>query len=451
MMNRKLSHTEIQYLLDHLDRLYEGVRLGSFMNTDEKAGEPAFTIPLSDQPLDINRIITIHDLPVLFPCSDRKNWYSMEGQQVCFHHDILKSAFYLLSGYQELHSTALDPQGRFPWKSSIQYKLGITHLPVVNYYFEVILEAFGTFCTLNDLDFRKKEWENPVLFLSHDVDRIKKYSLRNFSYAAGQLAGLRPGTGSFRQNLKNLNIYFRGLFSFKRDPYWTFAEMTDLENRLHIHSTWFFLEKTRQDNSRYRFRDRKMVQLISELSLKGHEVGIHGTLESSVDRGAMTGAIERLNAVCDTPVAGIRQHFLRYKNPDTPMLQSSSDLVYDATLGFAEQLGFRNSYTYPFKLYSFDNRSAMDIWELPLQAMEVTMLEYMDLKPKLITAAIEPLLAEVLRFNGVFSLLWHNCNLDEETYPGILKVYREVLKGIMQSGYVSLTGQQTLEHYLAEV
>ena len=76
-----------------------------------------------------------------------------------------------------------DEYGRFPWEASIQYKLGITGIPVVNYYFEVILEAFEPLlCQINGLPIQQGEREAPVLFLSHDVDRIKKYSFRNMVY-----------------------------------------------------------------------------------------------------------------------------------------------------------------------------------------------------------------------------------------------------------------------------
>ena len=447
MMDRKISHKEIQYLLDHLDRLYDGVRMGAYLHTGEKRAQPSFMVPLSDRPLEPDHPFTIGEIPLLFPCGEVKEWYSVEGKDVVFHHDILKSAFYLLSGYQEFHSTRIDSLGRFPWRSSIQWKLGITQKPVVNYYFDVILEAFGQFCSQNGLEFRKRAPEDPVLFLSHDVDRIRKYTLRNLGYAALQLTGLRPGPAGFRPKLKNLGDYITGILSFRKDPFWTFQEMTILEKRLHISSTWFFLEKTREDNSRYRFRSRKIVNLIRDLTVKGHEIALHGTLESSRDQGAMTGALERLNAVSDRPVTGIRQHFLRYRNPDTPLIQSAAGLGYDATLGFAEQIGFRNSYACPFKLYNFDAGEAMDIWQLPLNVMELTLLEYMGVKPASVPDAIEPLLSEVKKFSGVFSLLWHNCNLEEKTYPGIMEVYGEVLKGIMQSGFVSLNGRQTIEHF----
>lgn len=446
-MVERITDREIQYLLDHLDILYSGANLGEFLNREEQPGRPAITIPLSERTLDKSEVILIDDIPVLFPCSDQKQWYSTEGKGIRFHHDILKSAFYLLSGYQEVHTNQRDLYGRFPWESSIQQRLGITGKPVVNYYFEVILEAFKEFCSLNGLEFKKRKREAPSLFLSHDVDRIKKYSLRNMVYSFLQLVGLRPRSCSFRQQLNNLGIYARGLLSFRRDPYWTFEEMTAFEQELQFLSTWFFLERTRLNDSRYTFRKRKIRDLISYLSLRKHEIGLHGTWQSSEDAPALKRTLRHLNEKCEKPVVGIRQHFLRYNNPITPGIQEQSALLYDATLGFAEQPGFRNSYAYPFRLYDFEKREPMKIWQLPLMVMDVTLLEYMESSVESIPETIEPLLAEVTRFQGVFSLLWHNCRLDEEANPGINVTYRKLLKMIKQRGYVSLTGEQVIDSF----
>jgi hypothetical protein len=325
--------------------------------------------------------------------------------------------------------------------------MGITGKPVVNYYFEIILKAFNEFCKLNGLEFKMKTRDAPILFLSHDVDRIKKYTIRNLLYAALQAMGLRSGPGGFADRFRNFGTYFRGLFSFGRDPYWRFEDMTAFEQELHISSTWFFLEKTKMEDSRYKFSKRKIHDLIRDLSLRKHEIGVHGTWQSSEDAPAMKRALRHLTDVCEIPVTGIRQHFLRYKNPVTPKIQIASGFAYDASLGFAEQPGFRNSYSYPFRLYDFDLKAPMDIWQLPLIVMDATLLEHMGSTAESIPQTIEPLLAEVTRFNGVFSLLWHNCRLDEKAYPGINATYKKMLKEIMQWGYLSLTGKQVIDSF----
>ena len=167
-----------------------------------------------------------------------------------------------------------------------------------------------------------------------------------------------------------------------------------------------------------------------------------------LDQHDMNGGIQRLNAVCARPVNGIRQHFLRYNNPVTSRIQVNAGLEYDTTLGFAEQIGFRNSYAYPFRLYDFNKCMPMDIWQLPLNVMDATFFEYLGTPTASIHEVIQPLLDEVIRFKGVFSLLWHNCRLDEEWTPGINTIYRELLKEVVQSGFISLTGQKAISAFI---
>jgi peptidoglycan/xylan/chitin deacetylase (PgdA/CDA1 family) len=447
MMNRRITVSEIEYLLDHLSWHYTGTNIADYLLTDEKshkAAEAAFYIPLSTKALDIDEILSIREIPVLFPCSALTEWYTHKGNCIRFNHDILKSAFYLLSAYQEYEDRKKDMHGRYPWASSIQHRLRITGIPVVNYYFDVILGAFEKFCKLNGLEFRIRKRDNPVLFLSHDVDRIRKYSLRNLGYVGLQLFGIKPNDFSFSKRLKNLRDYALGTLLFKKDPYWNFPELLQLEKELGITSTWYFLEKTKEENSKYNFKDAKIRQVIGEIAAQGHEIGIHGTLESSEDPAFMSGGISRLKEVYKGPVTGIRQHYLKYSNPVTTQIQSNAGLEYDASLGFAEQIGFRNSYALPFKLYDFDKEQAFDIWQIPLIVMDVSLLGYMKIPVEEIPEIIRPMLREAKRFGALLAMLWHNCNLDHEEFPGVYEMYQKLLKEVMESGCSSLSGSQII-------
>lgn len=452
-MDRRISDNEIKYLLDHLAVFYHGTRLASYLSTGEKTratGEPGkgrIIIPLSGQALSTNKILSIDQVPVLFSCSKDEKWYTTEGKNIRFHHDILKSAFYLLSGYQEYVSKEVDEHGRYPWTASVQFRLGFTAKPLVNYYFEVIIDAYEAFCKLNSLSFERVKKSSPVLFLSHDVDRIQKYSLRDMVFVGLQLPGIKSNTFTLAKRLKNIREIFLGTLLFREDPYWNFTAMLRQEKKLDIRSSWYFLEKTRKENSRYHFHHHKIRDLIGKISGEGHEIGIHGTLESSGEQQAMKSGISRLNDVCETPVKGIRQHYLSYTNPLTTKLQQASELDYDASLGFAEMVGFRNSFALPFRLYDFDLDCPSDIWQIPLNVMDVTLTGYMGIPLPDLWSAIGPLVDEVVRFNGVLSLLWHNCRLDEEETPGINDAYQMVLEKILDSGFVSMTGNQVIEAF----
>ncbi len=455
-MERQITEYEIRYLLDHLAPMYTGVNLCDFLVTFEadavagrvarpEADGPLIHVPASSHPLIPEKAFKIGEIPVLFPCSQTTRWYSMDGNSIRFEHDILKSAFYLLSGYQEYHCDEGDEYGRFPWEASIQYKLGFTAIPVVNYYFELILEAFELFCDKNGLAFRKVERKAPVLFLSHDVDRIQKYSLRNMVYVGLQLPGIISSGNRLAKRFRNVVDYTSGFFLQKKDPYWSFSSLMEMEDQLGISSSWYFLEKTGKNNSRYRFSDTRIRGLIGQLSASGHEIGIHGTMESSENYERLAAEIKRLSKVCEEDVTGIRQHFLKYKPALTPHIQEKAGLLYDATLGFAGQIGFRNSYAGPFRLYDFEKLSPMEVWQIPLNVMDVTLLNYMNLPPEAIAEAVRPVMDEVARFKGVFALLWHNCNLDEEEFPGINEAYHNLLKALLDMKFESRKGRDIIQ------
>ncbi len=450
-MERILKQNEIQYLLEHLRWHYSGFDPELYMVWSQSdkpemvAGNPKIYMPQSSQRPHTDHAILINDLPVLFPCADATIWFTVEGTSIYFHHDLIKCAFYLLSGYQEYHYKEMDAHGRFPWKDSIQNKLGCTHKPLVNYYFEILLEAFEQFSKINKLEFKRKHSTPPILFLSHDVDRIKKYSPRELAYIIMLILGIKKSSLKPYQLWPQFKDHIKGFLQLKKDPYWDFDTLMDLEASLGIHSTWYMLEKQGKYNSRYHFHKQKIKKLIHQFEENGHEIGIHGTLESSTNKDAMNGGLARLSNVCRREIIGNRQHYLKFSNPLTPQILNDSGIKYDATLGFAEQIGFRNSYTYPFHLYDFENEEAFQLWHIPLNAMDVSLSGYLDLEPGLFYSTLEPLLKEVEKFGGVFSLLWHNCNLDESLIPGINRAYEEILSKILKRGFIARNGCEIID------
>jgi hypothetical protein len=161
----------------------------------------------------------------------------------------------------------------------------------------------------------------------------------------------------------------------------------------------------------------------------------------------MKDGIQKLETVSSQPVKGIRQHYLKYDNPHTTRIQEDAGLSYDSTLGFAEQTGFRNSYTHPFRLYDFDRQRPFGIWQIPLLVMDVTLTGYMGIPVREIPETVQPVLEEVKKFGGVLGMLWHNCQLDDEASPGINEMYVRLLTGILEAGFISRNGLELIEDF----
>ena len=449
-MKSRLSAIQVEYVLVHLghhaelsDQLRQLIRYG-----DKPApGTPAVYFPASEKALDLEAVITIDEVPVLYPLANETTpFYTIKEGSLDFHHDLLKSIFHLLSGYEELKNEIRDEYGRFPYSESLAYKLGIIHKPVVNYYMEIILKALQEFCKKSGIPFKRRViFEHPVLMLSHDVDLIDAYDFKETAYKFKQLLGLAESPYNFRGKAADA---FTALYHFlnpfsRTNPFWSFNRLMEWEAERNIRSTYFFLEKDgKYDNSRYSFQEPRIRKLMAELAAQGHEIGIHGTMQSWDDPGALNSTLERLRAVSPDTVSGIRQHYLRFKPGLTASLQAKAGLLYDASLGFSEHDGFRFAYCWPHKFFDFKKQQILDLWEIPLTLMDVSHFYKRGLDMEQSREAVKVLSDEVVRFKGIFSLLWHNSFFNEREFPGITEHYTWILDHCRSQGMEGITGKE---------
>src|SRR5450759_3989376 len=133
-----LNQAQFEYVLSHLNNhidLNETVKNSFvFLKYHDKISDYSNKIIflLSDKDLDLNKIVSINQIPVLFPVADKISSFRKEDGNIIVLHDYIKSAFFLLSGYQEYVNNEKDSLGRFSYMSSVQEKLKITGKPVVN-------------------------------------------------------------------------------------------------------------------------------------------------------------------------------------------------------------------------------------------------------------------------------------------------------------------------------
>jgi peptidoglycan/xylan/chitin deacetylase (PgdA/CDA1 family) len=452
-MNGTLNKNQIEYVFYHLSNVFDfheeiKNRILFENSTESNYSQAKIIFPLSGKPIEFTNILYINSIPVLFPLTSETQFYKFENKNLVFNHDILKSAFYLLSGYQEYKSEENDVYDRFPFKASIQNKLSFTRTPVVNYYFEAIAEGIEKFCQINNIRFtRKKLFDTFGFILSHDIDRIDSYDFWETGSRLKQAFGLIPRHFSrftaFKEFMKGcLNL----LHLKNENKFWNFEYLRKVERENDISSVFFFLEKElKHKDSKYQFSEERIRNLIKYLENEGCEIGIHGTTLSAENYDCLTKTLTNLQKETSSKVIGIRQHFLRYQLPKTALIQEKAGLKYDSTLGFAEHEGFRNSCCLPFKPYDFENDRMIDVWEFPLIVMDGTLFYYRNLSFGEINQTTDILLNEIKKFNGLFVLLWHNSMFDENEFPGITAFYEEYLKKISSEKPQSITGSQLLK------
>ncbi|MGI4762878.1 MAG: DUF7033 domain-containing protein [Janthinobacterium lividum] len=355
--------------------------------------------------------------------------------------DIISAAFYLLSGWQEYFSTERDRHGRFPYAASVQQRYNFVTLPVVNYYFDVLKTAVEYVSKTALLPRRWGSQQSDfAAFISHDIDNL---------YSAWKA----PAKAALRQ-------YKFGLFGkllwqhlTQIDAWDNLEEVAAAVAQYGGRSTFFILPNHRPShngtpNADYRLTST-LQQRLGQLEKQGFELGLHGSLGTSVSSGKLRGETKQANL----NATGCRFHYLSWEPRITPVINSLQDFFsYDSTLGFAEHFGFRHSYCLPFYPFDFTNGGTTEFLEIPLNVMDATLHHptYLQLAAAEILPALIPVFAEIKRFGGVASVLWHNENFDSANIQNGPQQFHEIMRHLQQHGAAFLTGSEVWQEFTAE-
>lgn len=361
--------------------------------------------------------------------------------------DIITSSFFMLTRYEEVLLDKKDNYGRFPARESLAYKEGFLDRPIVNEYIELLWSWIKTLVPhLN----RKPLWPQSKRFticITHDVDRLKKYSSPPVLAVGGLL--LRQ-----RKPLSAVSLawdYLKVCLNIKKDPFNTFDDMLSTEQGYGIKSSFYFITAgDAVQDAHYSIDEVGTLNLIRRIENKGCEVGLHASYNSYDNPERIALEKERLDGVVRDRRYGCRQHILRWKSPDTWRHQEQAGILYDTSLAFADHVGFRAGVCFPFKPFDVIESRELDIWELPLTVMEGTLqsVNYQNLPPEESYQEIIKHIEIVKRFNGVFVMLWHNSSFDPlGDWEGWREVYEQVMKYIGEQDAFVSNGREIVKEW----
>jgi len=441
-MNRTLSKQELNHVFEHIQLVMDI----DFFRKEIAYGEikdSSIEFFASNKNLEVKEV---EGVPILFASDEDKIYSVTNDGYLIFYHDLLKSAFYLLSGYDEQFvNKGRDHWNRVTYEGSIQQRMGIMNRPLVNEYFDLILKGINEYLAFHKKPVlvKRKLFDSFGFLLSHDIDVIDKYGWPHLGYKIKELFGLVRSEHSFVKLLKATFVSaFQFINPWRSNPYWNFDDLMMLEKKCHIKASYYFLAFDEKGGSRYRFQEKRLVNLFAQLSNANHEIGIHGTTDTSTDSDQLKKEIAELEESSNIKVVGGRQHRLWLEGTKTFGIHQAAGLKYDSSFGFAEHEGFRNSFCLPLKPYDFERKEAIDCWQFPLMAMDVTLFSYRKLSPKQIKSSIQSIIAEVEKHNGIFTLLWHNSFFDETLYPGVRQTYEELLQLMDDHRATGITGKE---------
>jgi len=349
---------------------------------------------------------------------DQRVPFAVENSALPF--DIFAASFYFLSRYEEYLPFEADEHNRFPAEKSLQHKLDILKIPVIDGWAiilkNILLKKYPA------LSFGKRKF---TFIPTIDVDRA--YHFRS--------SGLLKNTTRILKAVANLNterivnIIKTGLG--QTDPFDTYEYLTEIHQKYELKPIYFFLlakEGHEQFDQNIHPEDEAFKNLISNV-VQTAQIGIHTSYASNTETKKISEEIKTLEQIINKKVDSSRQHFLKIHLPRTYLKLIKAGINHDYSMGYASQVGFRAGTCTSFFWYDLQLEKQSHLKIHPFAVMDVTLQQYLKLNPTQAIQIIEELLASVKLVDGTFSSLWHNESLSETgKWKGWKAVYEEMLK-----------------------
>jgi len=352
-------------------------------------------------------------VPVLFWGKERDEsdvpFAKMDSNlNVVFNADIIAATVFMLSRWEEMVVPVCDEHDRFPASASVAYKQSFLDRPVVDEY-AMILRAWLLALFPCWQPARRKF----SVKVTYDVDHVFPFqSMQNAMRACvGDILKRRRPAQAW-DNLKD--AFWQSLVPERNSYLQAVYALAALSTRNGLDSAFYFMSaKPSLFDSGYDPELPWVKACIQELLKQGVEIGFHPGYYTLDDPGLFAVEKQRLDDVVGHTKYGGRQHFLRFRVPDTWLLWESAGLTYDSTMVYPDHEGFRCGTCHPFQPYDLRTDRLLDLWEQPPIVMDGTLRDYRSLTP----AAGEHRILELARrcrdVEGTFILIWHNTSLSK--------------------------------------
>lgn len=347
--------------------------------------------------------------------------------------DDLGTIFYLLSHYAECLQPEKDVHNRVSALHSLVIEKNWHNRCVVN-------ECAERFLNVLSHQFPELVWKMPEASfrITHDVDRPFKYAYEKIgTHFKRGLGSYRFGNSIKRIVLEIARVVLYPILKDKVDPYNHF-EWIIKENK-NFNSTplfyWIPKQEHAEFDSLYHLSDEKIQNVLRELKDANAKLGCHPNYNSS---NSIDGIQKNWEAFQDIlPINETRknrQHFLKFDPLNFPEQLALAQVDEDSSYGWADRTGFRASCSLPYYLFDVKNKKATSIKEIPLCAMDVTVItsRYMNITdPEKVLNQFAQYLEIVKKHGGIYCVLWHNDTLQYSIYKN---VYWKVIKLASKAG-----------------
>jgi hypothetical protein len=363
----------------------------------------------SDTPLENRGYLWIQAIPLLFEedihqqdiIPTRWNEFTLffPTPNGMFPVDPIAISFFLISRYEEYSPDfEKDHHQRFQAKNSVSYQLGFHRKPIVNILSLALAEKIKE--KYPDFSWKLPEYRK---LTTYDIDIAYQYRGKGWYRLLGSLV-----KSALKLDFKTHIKVLKGALNISHE---------DIYDRFEIHQKWSIHENSKPihfvltapfskfnkniDPQHPEFS--KLLQYLQTFS----DIGIHPSYHSSDYNRLIRKEIEVLEKKTGLPITKSRQHFLKFRFPDTFEALIDAGIEEDYSLGWHDEAGFRMSITIPVPFFNLRTNQQKKLQLFPLTAMDGALFYLYDSMDMCLNT-IDLLNHEVEKYGGIFVVLYHN-------------------------------------------
>ena len=213
------------------------------------------------------------------------------------------------------------------------------------------------------------------------------------------------------------------------DPYDQYQHLERLFKKHDLDPVYFFLTGRLGPYDRNISSSSQKFKVLVKTTSQEFKIGIHPSYASNILTDRIQEEINKLAKISGKEIFRSRQHFLKVQLPYTYRNLMHMGITEEYSMGYAEQIGFRASIANPFRFFDLESNKRTDLIVYPFQVMDVTLRDYLSLKPGEAIDKIAGLIDHTRAVGGTFSALWHNESLSEwEDWTGWSVVFNRMLE-----------------------
>ena len=303
--------------------------------------------------------------------------------------DIIAVIFFLISRYEEYYEdNHWDKHGRFQCRNSVAYQLGWHRKLMVHRLSlalaEVIKENFPQFGYISP---------QFGAFSTHDVDIAYQYKGKAWWRWCAAVA-----KALLQRRFQHANNYLKvALGKQIADPFDNFEPENTQNKPIYFILTAPFgkYDKNISIGSK---AFKNLINKLKEFS----EIGLHPSYYSSTNTSLIEKEKKQLEAISQLTITKSRQHFLRFRFPDTFRALLKVGITDDYSLGWQDDAGFRASIAVPYPFFDLVKNEATTLLLHPLALMDCVFCKEEE------QAVLHELREETKALGGCLIVLTHN-------------------------------------------